>query len=189
MLYTALGATAILVAALALANGPARADFADVAALREGDMRKLNFHAAPRPVPAAQMIDAEDQLHDLADWQGKWVVLNFWATWCAPCRHEMPMLDRLEAELGGENFAVLPVATGRNPLPGITRFYEETALTNLPILRDPTQAMSRTMGVLGLPVTIILNPQGQEIARMTGDAEWDSPSAFAILRALMESED
>jgi len=200
MLYTAVGATAILVAALALANGPARADFADVAALREGDMRKvaalregdmrkLNFHAAPMPVPAAQMIDADDQPHDLSDWQGKWVVLNFWATWCAPCRHEMPMLDRLEAELGGENFAVLPVATGRNPLPGITRFYEETALTNLPILRDPTQAMSRAMGVLGLPVTIILNPQGQEIARMTGDAEWDSLSAFAILRALIERED
>jgi thiol-disulfide isomerase/thioredoxin len=192
VLYTAAGSSAILVAVILVvlgAGGAARADFADVAALREGDMRKLGFHDTPRPLPDARMIDASDAPHALADWHGKWVVLNFWATWCAPCRHEMPALDRLQAELGGDDFAVLPVATGRNPLPGITRFYEETGLANLPVLRDPTQAMSRSMGVLGLPVTIIVNPEGQEIARMTGDAEWDSPSAVAILRALIDGGD
>ena len=191
VVYTAAGRTAILAAlalALLMAAAPARADFAEIAALREGDMRKLGFHDAPRPVADARMIDATDAPHDLSDWHGKWVVLNFWATWCAPCRHEMPALDRLEGALGGADFAVLPVATGRNPVPAITRFYQETALTNLPVLRDPTQAMSRSMGVLGLPVTIILNPEGHEIARMTGDAEWDSPSALAILRALIDSE-
>lgn len=183
LLYTARWPGAILLAALVLA-APARADFADISNLREGDMRKLSFHAEPRAVPTATMVDAEDAPHDLSDWHGQWVVLNFWATWCAPCRHEMPALDALQAELGDHGVAVLPVATGRNPLPAITRFYDETNLENLPILRDPTQAMSRAMGVLGLPVTIILNPEGQEIARMTGDADWAGPSALAILHAL-----
>jgi len=185
LLYTARWPGAILVAALVLA-APVRADFSDISALREGDMRKLSFHAEPRPVPAATMTDAEDAPRDLSDWHGQWVVLNFWATWCAPCRHEMPALDALQAELGDKGVSVLPVATGRNPLPAITRFYDDTGLEHLPILRDPTQAMSRAMGVLGLPVTVILNPEGDEIARMTGDADWAGPSALAILRALVE---
>jgi len=180
---------AVLYTALAItANAAAGADIAALEALREGDMRKLTFHADPRPVPEAELVDAEDGIHHLSDWQGKWVLLNFWATWCAPCRHEMPALDRLEAELGGDGFAVLPVATGRNPLPSITRFYDETDLAHLPILRDPTQTLSRGMAVLGLPVTVVLDPEGREVARLTGDAEWDSDSAKAILRALMAAD-
>ncbi len=179
-LYTALGLAANLGMSAA-----AQADTAAIAALREGDMRKLSFHAMPRPVPAAVFLDADGGEHALADWQGRWVVLNFWATWCAPCRHEMPSLERLEAAFGGPDFAVVPVATGRNPVPAIRRFFDETELVLLPILRDPTQAFAREMGVLGLPVTVILNPAGEEVARMTGDAEWDSPSARAIVAALL----
>ena len=180
-LYTAVALGANLAAAPAAAF-----DRAAIEALREGDMRKLAFHAEPREVPLSQVMrDASDAEHSLSDWQGKWVVLNFWATWCAPCRHEMPALDRLEAEFGGDAFAVLPLATGRNPVPAIERFYEETDLANLPILRDPTQALSRQMGVLGLPVTVILDPEGREVARLTGDAEWDSDSARAIVAALL----
>jgi len=181
VLYTAVAFGANLAASPAVAF-----DRQAVEALREGDMRKLSFHAEPREVPLELVMrDASDVEHTLADWQGKWVVLNFWATWCAPCRHEMPSLDRLEAAFGGDAFAVLPLATGRNPVPAIERFYEETDLVHLPILRDPTQALSRRMGVLGLPVTVILDPAGREVARLTGDAEWDSDSARAIFAALL----
>jgi thiol-disulfide isomerase/thioredoxin len=121
-----------------------------------------------------------------SDWRGKWVVLNFWATWCAPCRAEMPSLDRLQAAF--PDLAVLPVATGRNPPEAITRFYTEASITQLPILRDTTSGFARGMGVLGLPVTIIIDPSGNEVARLIGDAEWDSPAALSVIDALMPAD-
>ncbi|MDX5350270.1 MAG: TlpA family protein disulfide reductase [Paracoccaceae bacterium] len=160
----------------------ANAAAADVAALREGDMKKLALHETPVPVPEVVLLNAQDGEHSLADYRGKWVVLNFWATWCAPCRREMPSLDRLQAAL--PDIAVVPVATGRNAVPGIERFYAEAEVQLLPVLRDPKSELARGMGVMGLPVTVILNPEGQEVGRLIGDAEWDSDSAKAILTAL-----
>ena len=169
----------VLYTSLMLGANPVAADVAD---LRDGDMKKLALHAEPVPVPEAVLLDATDGEHSLADYKGKWVVLNFWATWCAPCRREMPSLDRLQA--AKPEIAVVPVATGRNAVPGIERFFAEAGVTGLPILRDPTSTLARGMGVMGLPVTVILNPEGQEVARLIGDAEWDSASAKAILAAL-----
>ncbi len=177
---------AVLYTALALGANAVAADPA-AEALREGDMRKLTFHAEPQPLPQAELIDQNDTPHGLDEYHGQIVVLNFWATWCAPCRHEMPSLDRLQAELGGADLAVVPVATGRNALPAITRFYEEAGITHLPVLRDPRSALARGMGVLGLPVTVILDREGREIARLQGDAEWDSASAKAILTTLADA--
>lgn len=165
------------------ANGlGANAVAADVAALRDGDMKKLAIHMSPAQVPEVGLVDAADAPRSLVEYRGKWVVLNFWATWCAPCRHEMPSLDRLQAAM--PEIAVVPVATGRNAVPGIERFFAEAEIKNLPILRDPKSELARAMGVMGLPVTVILNTEGQEVARLIGDAEWDSDSAKAVLRAL-----
>jgi thiol-disulfide isomerase/thioredoxin len=164
----------------------ANAALADVAALRDGDMKKLAIHEAPIAIPEVALLDAADGEHSLSDYRGKWVVLNFWATWCAPCRHEMPSLDRLQAAM--PEIAVVPVATGRNAVTGIERFFTEESIVNLPILRDPTSELARGMSVLGLPVTVILNPEGQEIARLIGDAEWDSDSAKAIIAALVAGQ-
>jgi thiol-disulfide isomerase/thioredoxin len=164
----------------------ANAALADVAALRDGDMKKLAIHEAPVPIPEVGLVDAADAPHSLAEYRGKWVVLNFWATWCAPCRSEMPSLDRLQAAMPG--IAVIPVATGRNSVTGIEKFFAEEAIANLPILRDPTSELARGMSVMGLPVTVILNPEGQEVARLIGDAEWDSDSAKAIMAALVAGQ-
>ena len=173
----------VLYTALMLGANPASAD---VSALREGDMKKLILHEAPVAVPEAVLLDAEDGEHALADHKGKWVVLNFWATWCAPCRREMPSLERLQAAM--PELAVVPVATGRNAVEGIKRFFEEAGVKTLPILRDPQSQLAHAMGVMGLPVTVILNPEGQEVARLIGDAEWDSDSAKAVLGALMAGQ-
>lgn len=176
------GLLLVLYTALALGANPARADVAAAQALRAGDMRKLNFHEAAQALPEAVLLDMQDSPHALSQWQGRWVVVNFWATWCAPCRKEMPGLDRLAAQ---GDLAVVTVAVGRNPLPAIRKFFDENGLENLPILRDPKSALAREMGILGLPVTVILNPEGQEVGRLIGDAQWDTPEAQAMLAALM----
>lgn len=160
----------------------ANAAAADVSALRQGDMKKLNLVAATA-LPDIPVYDRDDQAQSLADLQGQWVVLNFWATWCAPCRHEMPSLGRLQAAM--PEVVVLPVATGRNSVAAIEAFFAEAGVDNLPILRDPQSELARNMAVLGLPVTVIVNPQGQEVARLIGDAEWDSADAQAILAAMI----
>lgn len=172
---------ALYTAALLAANG---AGAQDLAALREGDMRKLALHDAPQEVPAT-VFDGDDGAETtLADLRGEVVVVNFWATWCAPCREEMPTLARLQEELGDEGVRVATIATGRNDPVEQKRFLEEVGAASLPLWRDPQQALARDMGVLGLPVTVILNREGQEVARLTGEADWSSESAFAILRAL-----
>lgn len=175
----------VLYTALCLgANAGLAADTAALEALREGGMKKLNFHSAPKSLPDAVLIDDKGHERGLSEYLGQWVVLNFWATWCPPCRHEMPSLDRLQAQMGGPDFAVVTVATGRNSPQAIDRLFSELEIEHLPKWQDQNSALARRMGVIGLPVTVILNPQGQEVARMQGDAEWDSDSAKGILGAL-----
>nr|WP_245964113.1 TlpA disulfide reductase family protein [Roseovarius spongiae] len=163
-------------------------DYSAYQQMLEGDMKKLSFHAAPKAASALAFTTGDGGEGTLADHRGKYVLLNFWATWCAPCRKEMPMLSELQAEFGGEDFEVLTLATGRNPVPAIKAFFDEIGVDNLPMHRDPKQQVAREMGVLGLPITVILDPEGREIARMQGDAEWNSDSAKAMLRALLDGE-
>jgi thiol-disulfide isomerase/thioredoxin len=156
---------------------------ADVSALLTGDMVKLVMADAPAALPEAELIDMADAPHSLAEVKGKWAVLNFWATWCAPCREEMPSLDRLQAAM--PEIAVVLVATGRNDPAAITRLFEEVGMQHLSTWRDPQSQLARGMGILGLPVTVILNPEGQEVGRLIGGAQWDAPEAQALLKALM----
>lgn len=167
------------------ANTGQASDITTLESLRAGDMKKLVFHSEARALPGSVLIDETGRERELAEHAGKWVVLNFWATWCPPCRQEMPSLDRLQADLGGEDLAVVTVATGRNAPQAIDRMFAELGIATLPKWRDPDSALARGMGVAGLPVTVILNPEGQEIARMQGEAHWDSDSAKAILSALV----
>ena len=150
-------------------------------ALLTGDMGKLVL--AEREASGAAMVGLDDAPHGLEELRGRWVVLNFWATWCAPCREEMPSLDRLQVAM--PEVTVLAVATGPNPLPGVTRFLDEAGVGALTVWRDPQSAVARGMGVLGLPVTVIISPEGVEVARLIGGAEWDSEAAKAVLVALM----
>ena len=184
LLYTAIAAGAIFVGLTYFDNEP-QADFTAIESLREGDMRKLNF-SAPKPFVDTAFVGEDGQPMNFADLRGQYSVVNFWATWCAPCRKEMPMLAELDREFDGQGLDVVTIATGRNPAPAIDGFLAEIGVDNLPKHLDPSQALARDMAVLGLPVTVILNPDGQEIARLQGDADWSSDSAKAILTALVE---
>ncbi|MFV0334196.1 MAG: TlpA disulfide reductase family protein [Tropicimonas sp.] len=177
LVYTGLALLANPVAGFA-------ADFASLAALREGDMKKLVLHESPKEVATETLVDMSDQPRRLSDHAGKWLVVNFWATWCAPCRKEMPTLSALQTAMEAAPVEVITVATGPNPVPAIRKFIDEIGAENLPLYRDPKQKLAREMAVLGLPVTVILDPQGREVARLIGDADWDSDSAVAILEAM-----
>ena len=159
------------------------ANAAPLDGLLVGDMKKLAVHSVPVAVPDAVLLDGSDAETSLTKYRGQWVVLNFWATWCAPCRQEMPSLDRLQAAMPA--LRVVPVATGRNEIEQIAKFNKEAGIVNLGILRDPKSRLAAQMGVLGLPVTVIINPEGMEVARLIGDAEWDSAAAQAVLAAMM----
>ncbi|MCY3995124.1 MAG: TlpA disulfide reductase family protein [Rhodobacter sp.] len=166
--------------------GAGMADISGLEALRQGEMRKLVVHAEPKPVSGAAFWDEDGRELTLEGFRGRHLLLNFWATWCAPCREEMPALDALQREFGGERFQVVTVATGRHRPAAIRRFFESVGVTALPRYRDDGQALAREMGVFGLPVSVIVDAGGQEVARLQGGADWSSPGARAIVRALVE---
>ncbi|MFT4014912.1 MAG: TlpA disulfide reductase family protein [Paracoccus sp. (in: a-proteobacteria)] len=168
--------TALLVGANAAFGGEI-----DWQAAHEGGLAKL-VQTTPAPVPATPFTDPEGGTHSLADYRGKVVLLNFWATWCAPCREEMPSLDALQAQMGGADFQVLAIAAGHNPPPQIKRFLAEEKIEHLPVLLDPRQALARQMGVMGMPVTVLIDRDGNEIARLMGGADWASDAAEAVIR-------
>jgi thiol-disulfide isomerase/thioredoxin len=148
------------------------------------------FNFAPgeaKPAPELSFQDAQGNPLALADFRGQVVVLNLWATWCAPCRREMPSLDRLQAEHGGDRLHVLPLSIDRGGLEQIEAFYAETGIQHLKIYRDPKAATSRALGAFGLPTTIVFDRDGREVGRVLGPDEWDSAEAMAILEPLMGS--
>ncbi len=174
----------VLYTALSLGANAQALDIPALEAMREGTIKKLVFAKAPTEVSQIAFVDPDGGEHRLGDWKGKYVLVNFWATWCAPCRKEMPDLEALQREFKNDRFEVVTIATTRNTLPAIKRFFSEIDVQDLPILIDNNAALSRDMGVLGLPTTVLLNPEGKEIARLRGDATWYNDSARAIAAVL-----
>lgn len=139
----------------------------------------------PRDLLSPPFVDGGGRNLTLADFRGRVVLLNIWATWCVPCREEMPTLDALQARLGGEDFQVLPLSIDRAGLPVVRRFYEEIGLQNLGIyLADSTRAMI-ALGALGLPTTLLIDRAGKERGRLVGPAQWDSPEVVAQIQTLI----
>ena len=170
----------------ATAGGLSAEDRATLDALRQGEMAKLVLHdEAPAPIEEA-FRDAEGNAVVLADFAGKVVLVNLWATWCAPCRAEMPSIDRLAAAMQGDDLAVVALSTDRFGSEKIAAFFDEIGVERLAIYQDKRSEVARAAGALGLPVTLLLDRDGREVARLTGDAEWDSPEAMAFLARLIE---
>lgn len=170
----------VLYTALVLGANAAFAGEIDWPAAHEGGLAKLQ-QTDPTPVPATAFTDPQGGTHSLTDYRGKVVLLNFWATWCAPCREEMPSLDALQAQMGSDDFQVVAIATGHNPAPAVEKFLTEAKVTQLPVLLDARQQLAREMGVMGMPVTVLIDRQGNEIARLMGGADWASDAAKALI--------
>lgn len=150
--------------------------------------QKFALHPAPKSLPEIQLQDSEGKTLTLADFRGKLVLLNLWATWCLPCRHEMPTLDRLQAELGGPDFQVLALSMDRGGLEAIAKFYDEVGVKHLAMYLDSSMEAASILGAVGLPTTLLIDREGREIGRLVGPAEWDSPDMVTFIRSYLPKQ-
>lgn len=145
----------------------------------------LILHPQPKPVPEIQFQDGEGKSRTLADFHGKVVLLNLWATWCGPCREEMPTLDRLQAKLGGPDFEVLALSIDREGIPAITKFFGEVGIKHLAMYLDSSARAAPVLGAVGLPASLLIDRDGREIGRLVGPAEWDSAEMVEFIRSYL----
>ncbi len=138
----------------------------------------------PHSLPETEFFLADGSKARFSDYAGKAIVLNFWATWCPPCREEMPSLDRLAAQYGSEDLVVMTMSLDRGDPQQIADFYEEIGAQSLDIYHDPSMSVSRALRVFGLPTTLLVDYRGEVVAQLVGTAEWDSPEALAAILPL-----
>jgi len=175
----------VLAGAFAVAGVFAAADGAGPP--RDGWMQQFTLIDPPLPAPQTEFRTADGAATTLAAFRGKVVLVNFWATWCAPCIREMPTLGRLQAALGGDRFTVAAVSIDRGGARVAQSFLKKLDAKNpgvgaLPLYLDGKMALAAALGVRGMPTTFLLDRDGRLVGQLTGIAEWDSPEAQALIR-------
>ena len=139
----------------------------------------------PQEMLSPPFVDEAGQKLTLEDFRGKIVLLNVWATWCVPCRKEMPTLDALQGQLGSDQFQVVELSIDEAGFPVIRRFFSEIGIMHLkPYLADSVRTFA-ALAVVGLPTTILMDRKGREIGRLVGPAEWNSPDAIAFFQKII----
>jgi len=155
--------------------------------LVHGEVAAMSLARVSNPLPALGFTKEDGATVTLADFTGRTVLLNLWATWCLPCRKEMPALDRLQGLQGSEKFLVVTVNIDTAKLDRVKAFWTETGVANLAFFADSTaetfQALKQAGKALGLPTTILVGPDGCEIGTLAGPAQWDSKDALALVEA------
>jgi thiol-disulfide isomerase/thioredoxin len=154
-----------------------------LAGLNKGPMAPLLAWPKPLDLPAFTFTDADGKPKSLADFTGKIVLLNIWATWCLPCREEMPALDALDTKLGNKDFQVVAVNIDKGGPDKAAAFLKDTGATHLALYTDHTGKLFSTLKTVGMPTTLIIDRNGKEIARLVGPADWASPEALAVIEA------
>jgi len=157
-------------------------------AVAQEPSRNFIVHEAPKPIAAIRFEDADGQSRSLTDFRGKVVLLNIWATWCVPCRKEMPTLDRLQAKLGGAGFEVVALSIDRR-MDAVRKFFAEVGIQKLAIYLDSSAKATRELGAVGLPTTLLLDREGREVGRLIGPAEWDSLAMVEFIGCVISEND
>jgi thiol-disulfide isomerase/thioredoxin len=145
---------------------------------------KFTALAAPRPAPAASFSERDGKAVTLASFRGRVVLVNLWATWCAPCIKEMPSLARLQAKMKG--LAILAVSQDRRGAAVVDPFIAKIALNGLAIYLDPQNALTHAFGVVGLPTSVLVDRDGRILGELQGAAEWDSDAMVKLLSGYVE---
>lgn len=175
-----LGLVVVLLAGFSLSAAAGAAEFP-----LDGEMRKFTPWTERKPVALAEFLDEKDRPMTLEAFRGKVVLLNLWATWCVPCREEMPALDRLQAQRGGKDFAVVAVAQDRGGRAKVETFLDEIGAKRLAPYLDASMKSARAWTAIGLPTTLLIDRDGREVGRLVGAAAWDSPEALRLIDTLI----
>lgn len=139
----------------------------------------------PAAAPKLAFTTADGKPRTLADYVGQGVVLNLWATWCAPCVAEMPALNTLAGKLAADHIVVLPVSIDRTGAKAVEPFYKAHDITALPVLLDPAGDAPKAVGVTGIPTTLIIDRKGLVAGKLQGPVDWAAPAAAATIRKLV----
>ncbi len=161
--------------------------------LVHGEVAALAVADTPFRVPDLAFKDAQGHDRTLADWRGRTILLNLWATWCVPCRREMPALDALQADLGGSKFQVVAVNIDQRDAQKPLAFLKQIGVTHLAFYSDDTaqvfEALKTAGKAFGMPTTLLVDPKGCEIGDMAGPAEWSSDDGVKLVSAAISSPD
>lgn len=148
-------------------------------------MKTLVWFDEPKPAPTAEFLGPDGEVLHFSDFKGQALLVNLWATWCAPCVKELPSLDALEKQRGGEGFKVIAISLDKEGLSVIEPFFETNEITALKAYADPKSKVKRQFGAPGLPTTYLINREGQVVAWFVGPTEWDDPAAMASVDRLI----
>jgi thiol-disulfide isomerase/thioredoxin len=140
----------------------------------------------PQPAPGTAFTDGEGRSLTIADFHGRVILLNLWATWCEPCVREMPSLDRLQAAMGGKDFTIVLVSQDRGGAHTVDPFYAKLGMKALKPYLDPKSALGQTFEVRGLPTSILIDRDGNEVGRLEGAEAWDGAKPQALIRWYVE---
>lgn len=154
-------------------------------ALSQGQMAGFVWKREPEALSEFTFLDGTGASKSLADWRGKVVLLNLWATWCAPCRKEMPSLERLQKDLGSNAFEVVALSVDRAGVDASRKFLDQIKVSALGLYVDPTARASSSLKAIGMPTTLLLDKQGRELGRLVGPAEWDGEDAKRLVTAAL----
>ena len=153
---------------------------------KTGQMAAFVAKKTPEALPEISFNDAAGKTLTIADFKGRTVLMNLWATWCAPCREEMPSLDRLQQALGSDKFEVVALSLDKGGAVASQKFLDEVKAKALKLYVDATGKQAGALKLVGMPTTILINKDGLEVGRLAGPAEWDSAEAKTLIEAAMK---
>ena len=152
-----------------------------------GELRKFIFSEKTEVLPKPLILDANENMVEIG-YDEDILIINFWATWCAPCKKEMPSLNSLAQNMKYEDIKIITIASGRNSKEAIDGFFDDNNLVNLKKYRDPRGRIAVKYGVTALPTTVVINPTGLEIGRIIGDIDWDTADVRSFFKKLLETK-